>query len=588
MKHSCPQWRRISFCYPHGRRAPRRRILDLYFTPSLNLIDFEPQYTTPMHSVLLIDEILEYILEFCSDWSQEEYRQTLACIARCCKAWRDPALDRLWYRLDGVMPLVRLLPGFVAGKDGSDAVAFEDVPCSHADAFLRFRSYASRVRKIKHSAVVGVPPALLPHITLPNLRDVAIASGGCGTAPCWSVSPAVRDVSIVTSYREAASLSADSQDSCLHQRARATADLLDTLRTSDIPLRRLRLRGSITRDTLSSVSLFTTLGTLSLQIGPSLTADVLFSIATTLPSLRELNINAHFVDPWDLQTALSTKSTGKIFSSLKKLVISAHNNTFVALFPFLPSNTLRSLTIHADDADGPLGLIPAFVSLAAAVPASLQELVIECYPDLGDWDEVTPEWFALRMIRPLAGLTYLRRFSVAAIVLPYLGDTDIREISAWWPHLEDLDLGTLTRDISIDQGRGLTPAAYAILARACPKLRSLTLPVEIPALPEIAPSPVTTAEYTSAIDAWSNQGRDIGQNLRSLRLGVLPDDDASVTAFFFFLLLMFPSILDLDELVMPPRPAPLRLLKDLPDPAVLLHYCRTILPDAVTAPGSQS
>lgn len=122
VKHSCPQWRRISFCYPHGRRAPRRRILDLYFTPSLNLIDFEPRYTTPMHSVLLIDEILEYILEFCSDWPQEEYRQTLACIARCCKAWRDPALDRLWYRLDGVMPLVRLLPGFVAGTDGSDAV----------------------------------------------------------------------------------------------------------------------------------------------------------------------------------------------------------------------------------------------------------------------------------------------------------------------------------------------------------------------------------------------------------------------------------------------------------------------------------
>lgn len=63
-----------------------------------------------MHSALLIDEILQEIIEACSAWSGQECRSSLCQIARCCKAWSDPALDRLWARLDGVTPLLRLLP----------------------------------------------------------------------------------------------------------------------------------------------------------------------------------------------------------------------------------------------------------------------------------------------------------------------------------------------------------------------------------------------------------------------------------------------------------------------------------------------
>ena len=63
-----------------------------------------------MHSALLIDEVLEDILEQCADWSGTDYRWTLCQLARSCKAWKDPALDRLWKRLDGVEPLARLAP----------------------------------------------------------------------------------------------------------------------------------------------------------------------------------------------------------------------------------------------------------------------------------------------------------------------------------------------------------------------------------------------------------------------------------------------------------------------------------------------
>lgn len=63
-----------------------------------------------MHQALFIDEILEVILEFCAEWGWHDYRWTLYQLSQCCMAWKDPALDRLWSRLDGIRPLVRLLP----------------------------------------------------------------------------------------------------------------------------------------------------------------------------------------------------------------------------------------------------------------------------------------------------------------------------------------------------------------------------------------------------------------------------------------------------------------------------------------------
>jgi hypothetical protein len=66
-----------------------------------------------MHQVLLIDEIVQDIFELCFEYADggKEKLHDLCQVARCCKAWKDPALDRLWRRLPCVIPLLSLIPG---------------------------------------------------------------------------------------------------------------------------------------------------------------------------------------------------------------------------------------------------------------------------------------------------------------------------------------------------------------------------------------------------------------------------------------------------------------------------------------------
>jgi hypothetical protein len=70
-----------------------------------------------MHPVLLIDEILRHIFLFCSYYD----RTSLVSAAQTCKAWKDPALDFLWYRLASIEPLLLILHG------GDDALNVGEV-----------------------------------------------------------------------------------------------------------------------------------------------------------------------------------------------------------------------------------------------------------------------------------------------------------------------------------------------------------------------------------------------------------------------------------------------------------------------------
>ena len=67
-----------------------------------------------MHQALRIDEIIRDIFNVCDG----DGYSTLGRLARCCRTWKDPALDDLWRHLPSAAPLFRLIPE-VLEKDGT-------------------------------------------------------------------------------------------------------------------------------------------------------------------------------------------------------------------------------------------------------------------------------------------------------------------------------------------------------------------------------------------------------------------------------------------------------------------------------------
>ena len=84
-----------------------------------------------MHRALLIPEIVCLIFAFVhgSDEVQTDEnflsqpvvqatvgKSTLACLARTCRAWHEPAIDQLWMHLEALDPLIKLLPRRMLAK----------------------------------------------------------------------------------------------------------------------------------------------------------------------------------------------------------------------------------------------------------------------------------------------------------------------------------------------------------------------------------------------------------------------------------------------------------------------------------------
>lgn len=118
-----------------------------------------PHTSSAMHPVLLIDEVFQVILEHCADWPASDYRFILCQLARSCRAWQDPATDRLWKRLESAEPLLRLL-----SLDQADAevvrphvlVFLKPTSCNPAGNHTQITVYArllcsqSQARHLRH------------------------------------------------------------------------------------------------------------------------------------------------------------------------------------------------------------------------------------------------------------------------------------------------------------------------------------------------------------------------------------------------------------------------------------------------------
>ncbi|KAL0961124.1 hypothetical protein HGRIS_006098 [Hohenbuehelia grisea] len=145
-----------------------------------------------MHHCLKIEEIVRHIaasIDFSSKpILNEELRDAaLSRMARTCKGFQEPALDRLWHTLpDNILPLLALFPGdswgFRAVGGNNEEFYFRRI--IHPEDWSRFNYYAPKVRVVAHSyepgefasvcqsALLALSLHRLSPKLLPNLTDL--------------------------------------------------------------------------------------------------------------------------------------------------------------------------------------------------------------------------------------------------------------------------------------------------------------------------------------------------------------------------------------------------------------------------------
>ena len=119
-----------------------------------------------MDHCLSVDEILRHVAR---ELVASRGQATTVALACCCRTFEDSVLDELWETQEGLLPLLKSLPGDVWNRDENVGVptvfafsplnyfirkSFERLPTT--SEWARFRNYARRMRKLRIPSTLGV------------------------------------------------------------------------------------------------------------------------------------------------------------------------------------------------------------------------------------------------------------------------------------------------------------------------------------------------------------------------------------------------------------------------------------------------
>ncbi|KIK98184.1 hypothetical protein PAXRUDRAFT_134735 [Paxillus rubicundulus Ve08.2h10] len=456
-----------------------------------------------MHPALLVDEILQLIFEI----SLDDEKSSLCRAARCCKAWKDPALDRIWRRLPSAIPLLSLLPGCSVEKG--------TIHLNHlvqAEKCGVFRLYAVRVKHIvHHHSVLGDLPAHLSY-PLDNLGTSRIESRSIGDVVLhMSLSSRLRAFVLHIGYTKS-----DSASTSMHM-------ILSRLKKCSA-LERLSVRGHSSTCLQTPLGALATLHSLSLHLS-SLTEQT-FMAVSALPLLGDLDIHADRLSLDNLAVAISEHcDSTAFFPSLQKLRIRAEPGLLELLCRYLPQDKLHSLHIDSTAPSLPSAWAAPFRAIAT-VASELHYFTIE-HSIIVSESEDTPtypidKFFTIDHFRPLSKLP-LRRFVLDSWLPPDFSDADIEEMTKWWPLLNRLDLGALTalENTEASWKPRISLASLSTLAKGCKGLQSLVIALDADGALAV-PQPVPQGSHPLASLFISSRSRPDTSSLSAMLLKIFP------------------------------------------------------------------
>ena len=464
------------------------------------------QLAPTMHSALLIDEILRNIFDLCS--YHDRRRHTLVCASLSCKSWRDPALDLVWDRLTSFEPLLLLLPGVLV-IDGK-YVCLNLRPIGevnhiclqllsriiYPEDLVVFRSYARRVKHVSYRRELKVHPTIynifehflsLDANAFPVLASVHIYFPRCsrGFLPV-PLSHSLRslDFDLGFKFRD------PRIDSML-------CHYLEQVGVLCPQLQQVNLRGFASQRLNHTLSTFTNIQTLSLQLGHSLSFTTLRSIMA-FPRLLDLEVHAGHIEPDEFDNIIGPQDYIP-FQLLSKLHIRAKTPQIRALFRHLQPNTLRHLHIDLQDDvpsatswtkifelinDKASSLVCLRLEHQFEIP-HLQASVSTDTTQNASYNTVVANYGNLYMnlgtMETLRNLKHLRHF-VCDVTIPFVvNDKDIEKIVSWWPDIEHIDLGFVPEsdEIGFAWPTQLTVASLVFFAKHCLKLERLVMPLKL-------------------------------------------------------------------------------------------------------------
>ena len=309
---------------------------------------------------------------------------------------------------------------------------------------------------------------------LPNLQSVAVLMDGCAApAVHLLLSPMLASITIDIGVSTGRATGAE--------RSGNIATYLSTLRSSSVPIQKLSVRGFACEQLNQAVCGLSTLKSLSLKLGTSLSTTTVINIAR-FPLLEELCIHADRVDADSLKESI-TSSSSPVFPRLQTLQIRSAIDVAAAIVEHIQSATFTRVSIEVIQEDD-----STWTHLYSVIPTTIQAIHIDHHIDLDEStndnpDTVNDHPFTIKKLGALSKLTTLRAFTLESNAPVDFVDKDVEELTKWWPALEILDLAISPYWECKEQIAPWTPkltvGCLRFVAKGWPNLERLGLPINL-------------------------------------------------------------------------------------------------------------
>ncbi|KAI0079364.1 hypothetical protein K474DRAFT_1659175 [Panus rudis PR-1116 ss-1] len=269
--------------------------------------------------------------------------------------------------------------------------------------------------------------------------------------------------------------------SLLDSRCSHVSRLLEQIPSTS--LRTLNVRGFLTPALNLAIARHTFLRELTFLSGFYISPELLGAI-TAMPYLKKLRCHATVMESAQLEPFLPR--TQPTFPSLTSIHFVGKPSVIHTLVDLLPAGQLESVTLEAyrpprADASFWRSIIE---TLSAKASDTLTQLDIYHTIEQDDID-VGPllaldSSFTLDILRPLSRCIHLHQFTLGSNTPYAITNKDLDSLVAGWPDISILRLDTSLFANHIRPSK-MTVASLDMLARRCPKLRVLSIPLDISA-----------------------------------------------------------------------------------------------------------